>query len=410
MTAFFAAERPLQYHSEAHSSANSMSSVRRERLPNGRKVVWVGGEEFQIALAEGGGHIAALRSEGIDDTSNPFWQPPWPSLEPSAVTAEIVDKEYGGAPQGRLLASILGHSLALDLYGAPSKEEAAAGAVTHGQVAVQPWTWHEADDARIIGECDDALAHLKFSRSIKVVGRCAIVEERIQNLSGPDRPTSWQQHVSFGPQFCEDGFWANANCDSGTTHPQSFGAGASLRPDTEVQWPLAPRQDGQIRDYREPLGRDAQANDFSGFRVRPTDELGYFVAGNTSLKFALFYIWPRHFFPWLGIWDERRARTGKPWCKNVSVRAFEFGVSPYPDTRHNLLRRPCLFDLPSDIVLPANQALWVRYMMGIFPDVGEHSDLTISGQTITLASANGEIASLDLPAALASASREEMNG
>jgi hypothetical protein len=408
--AFSAAERPLQYYAESRSSATSMSNTRRERLSNGRNVIWVGGEVLQIALAEGGGHIAALRAEGIGDTSNPYWQPPWPSLEPSAVTTEIVNEKYGGPPEGRLLASILGHSLALDLYGAPSREEAEAGAVTHGQVAAQPWTWREADDNRVIGECHDALAQLKFTRSIKVAGRCAIVEEKIQNLCRCDRPICWQQHVSFGPPFCEDGFWASTNCDSGTTHPQSFGAGASLVPDTETHWPLAPRKDGQFRDYREPLRADAQANDFTGFRVRPSDGLGHFVAGNTCLKFALFYIWPRHFFPWLGIWDERHARASKPWCKNVSVRAFEFGVSPYPDTRRNLLRRPQLFDLPTYLVLPANQTFWVRYVIGVFPGVVEHSDLIISGQTVALVSARGEIASVDLPDTPASASREEMNG
>ena len=384
--------------------------MRRERLSNGRRVIWVGGESLQLALAEGGGHVAALRSRGIDETSNPFWLPPWPSLEPSAVTPEIVNEEYGGPPEGRLLVSILGHSLALDLYGAPSQEQAAAGAVTHGQAGVQPWNWYEVDDHSIIGECDDALAQLRFSRTVKVAGRCAIIEEIVTNLSGCDRPLCWQQHVSFGPQFCEDGFWANANCDRGTTHPESFGAGASLTPNVETQWPLAPRHDGQFRDYREPLDHGVQANDFTGFRVRPSDELGYFVAGNTRLEFALFYIWPRHFFPWLGIWDERRARSSKPWCKNVSVRAFEFGASPYPDARSSLIRRPRLFGLPADMILAANQTLWVRYILGIFSGVTERSDLNVSGQTVTLAGARGQVASVDLPATPASAPREEMNG
>src|SRR5690348_15533368 len=97
--------------------------MQRHHLPNGRNVIWVGNHDLQIALAEGGGHIAALQGHGIDIGLNPYWQPPWPSLEPSTVTPEIVNEQYGGPPEGRLLASILGHSLALDLYGSPSKEE-----------------------------------------------------------------------------------------------------------------------------------------------------------------------------------------------------------------------------------------------------------------------------------------------
>jgi hypothetical protein len=87
-----------------------MSKIRHERLPNGRKVIWVGSEKLQLALAEGGGNVTALRCEGIDESSNPYWQPPWPSLEPSGVTPELVNQQYGGMPEGRLLASILGHS------------------------------------------------------------------------------------------------------------------------------------------------------------------------------------------------------------------------------------------------------------------------------------------------------------
>ncbi|MGH9514676.1 MAG: hypothetical protein ACRD3P_03245 [Terriglobales bacterium] len=386
-----------------------MSKLRHDRLPNGRKVVWVGGGTLQLALAEGGGHIAALRSEHCDESSNPYWQPPWPSLEPSAVTPEIVNEQYGGRPEGRLLASILGHSLALDLYGAPSKEEAAAGAVTHGQVGVQPWTWRVNGANNVVGECDDSLGQFRFSRSIKMAGRYGVIEERVKNLSSSDRPICWQQHVSFGPPFCEEGFWANANCDIGTTHPESFGVGASLIPNTETRWPLAPQKDGGQRDYREPLRSDAQANDFSGFRMRPSDELGYFVAGNTRLKFAVFYIWPRSFFPWLGIWDEHHARAGNPWRQNVSVRAFEFGASPYPDSRRNLLSRPRLFDLPTYLVLRADNTLWVRYIMGIFPCISESADLEFSGGAISLVGSRGEVGRMDLPEACASAPREVMN-
>jgi hypothetical protein len=385
-----------------------MPTLHRDRLPNGRTVIWTGGKELQVAVAEAGGHIAALRAAGIDETVNPYWQPPWPSFEPSAVTEELVKKQYGGPPEGRLLASILGHSLALDLYGAPSKEEEAAGAVTHGRMAVGAWTWQVSGENGIVGKCHDTLGQLQFLRKIKVRGPCAVIEERMQNLCAWDRPLCWQQHVSFGPPFCEDGFWATANCDRGTTHPESFGPGASLLPDTETRWPSAPQRDGRSRDYREPLIGAAQANDFSGYRVRVSDQHGHFITGNRHLKFALFYIWPRNFFPWLGIWDERHARVEKPWCEKVSVRAFEFGASPYPDTRRNLLRRPALFDIPTYLILPANGHLWVRYLLGVFPGIAQPAELDVSATTAMLLGAGGEIGRIELPEACASADREEM--
>jgi len=382
--------------------------MQRHYLPNGRKVIWVGNDDLQIALAEGGGHIAAVRGKGIDIGSNPFWQPPWPSLEPSAVTSEIVNERYGGPPEGRLLASILGHTLALDRYGPPSEEEAAAGAVTHGQHAVRTWAWRDVDENGVIGECEDAMSELRFSRRVTVTGQCAMVEERVDNLCSDDRPICWQEHVSFGPPFCEEGFWATANCDHGTTHPESFGSGASLLPNTETEWPLAPQKDGHWRDYRCPLNNNASANDFSGYRVRTGDELGYFLVGNSRLQQALFYLWPRRFFPWLGIWDERHARAQKPWCLKTSVRAFEFGASPYPDTRRNLLRRPVLFDGPTYMVLPAKGNLWVRYVLGVIPGIEHQGDLTVSDGRATLVSEQGTVRCVELPETCDSSPREEI--
>jgi hypothetical protein len=381
--------------------------VRFDLLPNGRRVIWIGDGELQIAVSHGGGHIAALRFPGMPQTANPFWQPPWTSLEPEDVTDATVDTEYGGAPEGRLLASILGHSVALDLYGAPSKEEAAGGAVTHGKIGVLPWTWEESENGRLTGRCEDTFARLHFSRQLQLSGSCLIIEERVQNLCAWDRPIGWQQHVSFGPPFYGDGFWSKANCDLGSTHPQSFGSGASLVPGTETHWPLAPRRDGSICDYRLPVEEHVTANDFTGYRVHPTDQVGGFVVGNRYLGFALFYIWPRRFFPWMGIWDEKHARDAKPWNKNASVRAYEFGVSPYPQSRRDMLGRPLLFDQPTYLLLPGAGALWVRYMAGVFSGVAEAGDLVLSQGIASLMTGNREIGSVPLLAKCASSARCE---
>ncbi len=377
-------------------------------LPNRRKVLWIGNEELQIALADGGGHIAALRFPGMAEQANPYWTPPWPSLEPTDVTDALVDREYGGSPEGRLLASILGHSLAVDLYGPPSEEETLAGAVTHGRVGVMPWQWRISDGQTLEGQCKDVFGQLQFSRSLEVKGHCVVITERVENLCGWDRPIGWQQHVSLGPPFCEEGFWAQSNCDLGSTHPQAFGAGASLIPGSKAQWPLAPRRVGGTCDYRQPLDADAIANDFSGYRVHPADELGGFVAGNTRFGFSLFYVWPRRFFPWMGVWDEKHARHLKPWNKTASVRAYEFGVSPFPETRREMLRRPSLFDLPTYLILPGAGALWVRYMLGVFPQVKQAGDLVFSANAVTLIRDGREIGRVLLPGTCTSSARVEM--
>jgi hypothetical protein len=119
--------------------------VQFELLLNPRKVIWIGNGESQIAVAGGGGQIAALGFAGMPETVNPFWQPPWPSLEPAEVTNSIADEQDGGAREGRFLASILGYGLAFNWCGAPSKEQAIAGAVSQRQIGVVRWQWTLSD-------------------------------------------------------------------------------------------------------------------------------------------------------------------------------------------------------------------------------------------------------------------------
>jgi hypothetical protein len=97
------------------------------------------------------------------------------------------------------------------------------------------------------------------------------------------------------------------------------------------------------------------------------------------------------------------------WCKNVSVRAFEFGASPYPETRRHLLLRPRLFEVPTYLIVPANQMVWVRYVMGVFAGITESGDLSVSSGKARLVGARGVIGQIDLHDGCASATREEMN-
>jgi len=376
--------------------------------PRNRTLIWLGNDELQIAVARGGGHIAALHLPKNPSSINPYWEPPWRSLEPEEVSGALVDRDYGGAPEGRLLASVLGHNLALDLYGPPSEQEVEAGLVTHGMIGVLPWTWEQRNPATLVGNCRDPIAQVEFSRKLQVRGSSVLIEESLTNLCAWDRPFAWQQHVSLGPPFLEDGFWAESNSERGATHPQSFGPGASLIPGTETDWPYAPRRSGFFLDYRKPLEADSVANDFTGYQVSRRDELGNFVAGNSRFGFALFYLWPRHFFPWMGIWDERHARAAKPWEKRASVRAYEFGVSPHPMLRRELLASSRLFDTPTYLILPARQIFSVRYVLGVFAHVHEAGKLVVSGDQAVLTRDEREISRVTLPGQCSSSMRWEM--
>ncbi len=353
-------------------------ALRTGRLANGREVVWLRDERLAVAVAPGGGHIAAIQRADAPDAPSPLWVPPWASQEPEAVTEAAVAAEYGGPPEGRTLASILGNNLALGIFGAPSAEETAAGVVTHGFFGVRRWAWRE-DGPGLLASCQDPTSGIGIERRIELDGGVAWAEETVTNLGIWDRPIAWQQHVTLGPPWLEDGaFWLEANAQRGQAFPVSLSEDSRLQPGAEGSWPRMPGRQGRAVDYAElPL---APASEFAAFQIEPGAEWGYFVAGNRRLGQALFYAWPRAVFPWLGVWDERDSRQTAPWNGRTWTRGLEFGASPFPASRRELLRQPALWDTPAYAWLPAAGRLHVRYAFGLFAlPAGERGELRWRG-------------------------------
>ena len=100
-----------------------------------RKVGRIENDELVVTVSREGGHIAEIveKKSGM----NPLWTPPWPSIEPSTYSVER-HPEYGDNSESKLLAGILGHNLCLDIFGAPSEAEYAAGLTVHGESSVAP--------------------------------------------------------------------------------------------------------------------------------------------------------------------------------------------------------------------------------------------------------------------------------
>ncbi len=362
-----------------------------DSLPNVRDVVWVGGEELKVALVPGGGHIAALQMCDQSPTFEPLWQPSWKSLEPGKIDDDLWDQHYGARPEGPLLASILGHSLVLDLYGAPSPEETQAGNVTHGRIGVSNWEWRSDGKEVAFGHCTDESSQLQVSRCIHVKGFCVSVEERLRNPCSWDRIIGWQQYVSLGSPFCEAGFWARANCARGLTHPEEFGQGTSLIQNRETARPKAPCRDGRGFDYTLPLKSDAIANDFTGFEVEPSDELGHFVAGNTEARIALFYVWPRFFFPVARSMGQKtrahdKALGGSCLCTGIRIWCLSFSVIAAA-----ISCSPSLYGSPTSAILPARSELWVKYALGVFSDIATPGDFEVTKKAAVLKNKGKEV-------------------
>ena len=146
-----------------------------ETVFQGRRAHSIESPDIRVTVLRGGGHIAEIQDKrtGV----NPLWIPPWPSIEPSSYDPAR-HPEYGGDAESRLLAGIMGHNLCLDVFGSPSKAEAAAGLSVHGEGAVADYEIREVG-GEIIARADLREARLRFERRLSLEGRIVSEESEL---------------------------------------------------------------------------------------------------------------------------------------------------------------------------------------------------------------------------------------
>ena len=87
----------------------------------------------------------------------------------------------------------------------------------------------------------------------------------------------------------------------------------------------------------------------------------FFLAWSPKSKVLIGYVWQRADFPWLGIWEENHCRTAPPWNGHTITRGMEFGVSPMPESRRQMIERGRLFGVPGFRWIPARKTVRVEY-------------------------------------------------
>ncbi len=314
-----------------------------ETTYRGRRAYQIENGQVRVTVLQEGGHIAEIlhKETGV----NPLWIPPWPSIEPSAYD-RATHPEYGDDAESKLLAGIMGHNLCLDLFGAPSPEEAAAGMTVHGEASVEPYTI-ATDAQRLAQSCDLPQAGLQFSRTIALHGNVLTIAESVENRRALDRPIAWTEHVTLGPPFLERG---------STAFRAPVAKSYSLDADAEFAWPTAPHN-GDLRVYTGA----PESGGFTTHLMDPQRERAFFLAYSPASKVLLGYVWKRADFPWLGIWRENRSRKQPPWNGETLTQGMEFGASPLPESRRAMIDRKNMFDAPGYRWAPAQSVLRVRY-------------------------------------------------
>jgi len=307
-----------------------------------------------------GGHIAEIlhKPSGI----NPLWTPPWPSVEPSTYDA-AKHPEYGSGVDARLLAGIMGHNLCLDIFGGPSGEEAAAGIGVHGEGAVAAYDVREVDGALVMSACLP-LAQIRFQRVITLREATIGIREAVESLAAFDRPIGWTQHVTLSPPFLECGVTRfEMPATKSKVFEREFGPADYLKPGAEFEWPIAPRNGKKAADL-SIFNSEAVSSAFTAHLMDPSREDAYFSAFHPGLSLSFGYSWKRADFPWLGRWEENRSRTHAPWNGGAITCGLEFGVSPFPETRREMIDRGTLFGESTYRWLPARGRLEAEYTAG----------------------------------------------
>jgi hypothetical protein len=322
-----------------------------------RRAAAIENDSLRVTVLEEGGHIAEIfdKHAGV----NPLWTPPWPSIEPSAFDPRV-HTTYGAGADARLLAGIMGHNLCLDIFGGPSADEAAAGLDPHGEGSVARYEI-ETSANTLTMRARLPLAQMLVERRIDLRDRAVWIREAVENLAGIDRPIAWTQHVTLGPPFLEIGITEfRASASRSKVFEADFGIADYLRIGAEFDWPHAPCQDGRVEDLRRFTdARESSA--YTAHLMDPSREPAFFVAFSPATKLAFGYVWNRKDFPWMGIWEENHSRVGPPWNGQALARGMEFGVSPFPESRRQMVERGSLFGTRTYRWLPAKGRLDAEY-------------------------------------------------
>lgn len=318
-----------------------------EVLFHNRRAVQAENDRVRVTVLVEGGHVAQIlhKETGV----SPLWIPPWPSIEPSRYDPAR-HPEYGGDAESRLLAGIMGHNLCLDLFGAPSPEEAAAGMTVHGEASIAPYAITESAD-RLTATAEMPIAQLRIERTLHLAAGSELVRihETVENLSALDRPVAWTEHVTLGPPFLE----------KGTTQFRAPATKSKNITGEEFDWPWLPKPDGH-EDLRIFTNAPVSGG-FSTHLMDPQRDQAFFVAYSPSRRVLVGYAWTRSDFPWLGIWEENHSRHHLPWSGGALTRGMEFGASPFPEPRRNMIDRHSLFGVPGYRWIPARAAASVDY-------------------------------------------------
>lgn len=257
----------------------------------------------------------------------------------------------------------MGHMLCVDGFGAPSKQETAAGMPFHGEAGKRPFKILSTRDAGPVHSLTMQvwlpLAQETFTRTIEVADgeNVVYVTSELENPLAFDRPVSWAEHGTLGPPFLEKGKVvvdaAATNCRVRAWKPGPIpGRLIYLR---DFKWPMAPTNEGGQVDLR-PVPADTIALDLAGCQMDPQRRLAFVTALHIEKRLLFGYLFRREEYPWLMNWMKY---TGD----EKAARGIEFSTQPFDVSRRESVELNPLFGTPTFRWLPAKSKIQSRFLL-----------------------------------------------
>jgi len=248
----------------------------------------------------------------------------------------------------------------------------------HGEVALMPWHYLivRDDPEEIIVKFFVRTYRTPFylEKTITLRRNEAILRlaERVVNESGQELDFIWGHHPAFGWPFLDENCVVDLPPCRVLVPKEYAPLTTRLKPDQDVEWPLAEGKDGSLIDLSKIPGPAAKALDMV-FLHRLGG--GWYALTNRARKVGFGMVWPVEIFKKLWFWQVYRGGRDFPWYSATYNVALE-PVSSMP-----MLSRAV--ESNSQLKLGAAEACRIEMLAVAYEGVESVKEITRDGEVIT---------------------------
>jgi hypothetical protein len=255
----------------------------------------------------------------------------------------------------------MGHFLCLDGFGAPSKEEDAAGYPFHGEANHERFEIVSSGKSGAVFSLKLAaklpLAQEAVTRTLQMVDgeNVVYIETEVESLASFDRPISWAEHATLGAPYLEPGK-VTVDMPAKRCRVRPWKPGhlpPRLIYDRDFEWPMAPlRKGGTVSLIGVP---EEKALDLATCQIDPARSYGYVAALQQDKRLLFGYLFHREEYPWLMSWMNYTGDAS-------ASRGMEFSTQPFDVSRRETVDAHDMFGAPTYRWLPAKSRIQSRFL------------------------------------------------